>query len=382
MTFSLTIDAASFRTHLQNVTAGYSKVGAALTPVIKGNGYGFGRGCLAHESKLMEVSRIAVGNVWELNQALIDFAGEIAVLEPFVASDITATQEWKRILQDNASRVIATLSSTDIAGASTVGVRKAMLEAQTSLSRFGLPENELIHAADAKRHNIEILGLSLHLPIADPAAISISNLETSTNFNVRKLGNRVGEVLSWLKSYQSIASDYSLPMHVSLSHVTEKELAAIKQACSELNLEFTFEVRIGTKLWLGAPKALKIRGSVLEVHELGDHQHVGYQQVDGHGHKRLVVVSGGTAHGVALAAPLQRTTIRKKGIAVAEGLAQAFGKVKSPFSYHGANLLFAEPPHMHVSLLWTDDLSLKVGDQLDCNVRNTTTAFDVILGLD
>jgi hypothetical protein len=65
-----------------------------------------------------------------------------------------------------------------------------------------------------------------------------------------------------------------------------------------------------------------------------------------------------------------------------EGFAQAFGKVRSPFSVHGRKLVFAEPPHMHVSLLWANDLSLKVGDELICNVRNTTTVFDQVLGLD
>jgi hypothetical protein len=95
----------------------------------------------------------------------------------------------------------------------------------------------------------------------------------------------------------------------------------------------------------------------------------------------LVVVSGGTAHGVALAAPSTSGSMRQRGISIAEGVSQALGKVRSPFSYKGENLIFAEPPHMQVSMLWSNDMSLNVGDQLACNVRNTTTTFDVVSGL-
>ena len=120
----------------------------------------------------------------------------------------------------------------------------------------------------------------------------------------------------------------------------------------------------------------------MEIHDLDNTSQVGYQQVATNGHGRLIVVSGGTSHGVALAAPTPRSSFRKRGIAVAEGFTQAFGKVRSPFSVRGRNLIFAEPPHMHVSLLWANDSSDKVGDKLVCNVRNTTTVFDQVLGLD
>jgi hypothetical protein len=46
------------------------------------------------------------------------------------------------------------------------------------------------------------------------------------------------------------------------------------------------------------------------------------------------------------------------------------------------NLDFVEPPHMQVSMLWSDDMSIAVGDNLNCNVRNTTTSFDCVTGLD
>ena len=382
MTFSLTVDAKEFRAHQQHVVSEFSKVGAVVVPVIKGSGYGFGRKVLASEATRLGSTQIAIGNVWELDQALADFAGQVVVLEPFNSADFAAKVVWQRILQHNADRVIVTLSSTDLANAAAVNVRNAYLEAATSLSRFGMPIQELIHAADAAHHNIAIKGLALHLPIADPVITHVAELTTSSRQSTKKFGSRLLEIFGWLIAYQEIASQHGLPIHVSLSHVTAKDIVLLKSRCAEFEFEFSFDVRVGTSMWLGAPKALAAQGTILEIHELSTNQHVGYQQVDGSGHKRLIVVSGGTAHGVALAAPIPRTSIRKKGIALAEGFAQAMGKVKSPFSHSGKNLLFAEPPHMHVSLLWSDDLTLKIGDQLNCNVRNTTTTFDVISGLD
>lgn len=381
MTFSLTVDPKVFRSHQSDVVNAFAKAGADLVPVIKGNGYGFGRTALAHEAKLIGAQRIAIGNVWELEQALADFAGEIMVLEPFNANDDLATKTWREILARHADRVIATISSTDLASAAAAGVRKALLEAKTSVHRFGMPVNEIIHAAEAARLNISVEGISLHLPIAEPVSSVGFDLENSSSREARKLGNRLTEVAVWLTSYNHIATKYELPLNVSLSHVSAKDIDTLRNYLSSINMKFTFDVRVGTQLWLGAPKSLKVAGTILEIHDLTGDQHVGYQQVDGHGHKRLVVVSGGTAHGVALAAPSTRTSIRKKGIAIAEGFSQALGKVRSPFSFKGENFIFAEAPHMHVSLLWSDNLELKVGDQLDCNVRNTTTTFDVVLGL-
>lgn len=152
--------------------------------------------------------------------------------------------------------------------------------------------------------------------------------------------------------------------------------------CVSYSFSVDFDLRVGTSLWLGAPAALSISGTILEIHDLDGASQIGYQQVATNGRRRLIIVSGGTSHGVALAAPTPRSSFRKRGIAVAEGFAQAFGKVRSPFSARGHNLIFAEPPHMHVSLLWANDSSDKVGDKLVCNVRNTTTTFDQVLGLD
>ena len=379
MTFSLNVDAAKLRSHLISVMNGYASAGAELVPVIKGNGYGFGRGLLASEAARLGSNRIAIGTVWELGQSLADFAGEILVLEPFNSGDTFAVAQWRAHLEHNANRIIVTASNVDLVAVRSTGAKNIYLEGKTSLSRFGILHHDMQSIASFS--DLNVLGLSLHLPIVQPAIKVDATTEISSAFNGASLSKSMTETWNWIVLYQELATKFSLPRHLSLSHVTENQIKSLKKMMQSYNFDFAIEVRVGTKLWLGEPSALQASGTILQIHEMTNQQTVGYQQVANGNNKRLLVVSGGTAHGVAMAAPSNASSLRKKGVAIAEGFSQALGKVRSPFSHNRKNLDFVEPPHMQVSMLWSDDMSLAVGDRLDCNVRNTTSNFDCVLGL-
>ena len=62
-------------------------------------------------------------------------------------------------------------------------------------------------------------------------------------------------------------------------------------------------LRVGTRLWLGERSALRAAGTVLAVHPTPQGQSAGYHQRRGPRDGYVVVVSGGTSHGVALTAP-------------------------------------------------------------------------------
>jgi hypothetical protein len=382
MTFSLTVDNQAFEKHLKSVMTDFTKVGAQVIPVIKGNGYGFTRRTLAKESSKLNIKRIAIGTVYELDQTLTDFGDEVIVLEPFNPSDSLTVSLWEQAMTNNSHRVIAVIAGSHLAAASRVGIKKVLIEGKTSLHRFGLSPTELLTLVNGEHHNISVVGLNLHLPIADPVNVKLAQLESSAKVNTRKTSPRILEISDWLNNFASVFKTAGWPLKLNISHVNTKEVSQIIDIAAERNHDITVDVRLGTSLWLGNQKALKASGTVLEIHELnGDHEHVGYRQVDSHGNARLLIVSGGTSHGVAVAAPASRVNLRAKGVAIVEGFAQAFGKVRSPFKHKGKNLFFAEPPHMHVSLLWSDDLDIKVGDQLECTIRNTTANFDLISGL-
>lgn len=377
MTFALTVDGKVFEKHLSGVIADFKKVDAAVVPVIKGNGYGFGRRELAKQSTKLGAKRIAVGTVYELDQALTDFADEIVVLEPFNPADVATVSVWESVTKNNAHRVFAVLAGNYFAQAAQAGIKLVLLEGNTSTHRFGVNAGDMLLLLNAEHHNITISGLQLHIPIAEPTNVRFKSSKLG-----RKTSSRISEIAAWLETLAPVVNAMGWPLSISLSHVTTKDVEQISNIAKELGHNISIDVRLGTSLWLGNQKALKATGTVLEIHELtGEHEHVGYRQVDAHGNARLLIVSGGTAHGVALAAPASRETLRGKTIAVAQGISEAIGKVRSPFKWQGKNLPFAEPPHMHVSLLWTDDRNVKVGDQLECTVRNTTASFDVVNGL-
>ena len=379
MTFSLNVNAAKFRGHLVSVMNSYATSGAELVPVIKGNGYGFGRDLLADEASRLGCNRIAIGTVWELGQALADFAGQILVLEPFNSSDASAVEKWRQHLEHNAARIIVTVSKVDLAAVRSAGAKDIYLEGKTSLSRFGILPYDMQSISNFD--DLNVLGLSLHLPIVQAAHKVDATTEISSAFDGAALSQSMTETWNWIVLYQEMSTKFSLPKHLSLSHVSEDQVKSLKKMMQSYNFDLEIEVRVGTKLWLGEPSALQATGTVLQIHEITHQQTVGYQQIATGTNKRLIVVSGGTAHGVAMAAPSNARSLRKKGVAIAEGFSQAIGKVRSPFSCDGRNLDFVEPPHMQVSMLWSNDMSIAVGDELNCNVRNSTSNFDCVLGL-
>ena len=346
---------------------------ARLTPVIKGNGYGFTREVLAKESARLNVQRICVGTIYEVNSVAPFFAGEIQVLEPVNVHDPLASQQWREVLQQHGDRIIATVASTDVEFIAELGARYVVIELLTSMHRFGLKPQGVAHVVSRMPAGVQLRGFNLHLPIANP---SVDDFAFNSPNGVKNQATKVQEIVGWISWLRDIAIGNDSPIALSISHTDFADIQTIKNLAPNVSLD----VRLGTSLWLGAGGALKVTGTVLAVHDLEPGRKVGYTQSVGG--KKLVIVSGGTSHGVALSAPTTTTSLRRRGIAIVEGFAQAIGRVRSPFIYQGSNLYFAEPPHMHVSMLWCEEPGIAVGDELLCTVRNTTAHFDVVKGLD
>ena len=375
MTFTLTVNTEKFRNHTTKLNSEIVNEGHRLVPVIKGNGYGFGRHTLIQESQHLGVSRIAIGTVWELSYALEHFSGEVHVLEPINSLDSEAYLLWRKVIAGHNNRIIATLSTPDLQMLTEIGVRRFFLEGRTSLNRFGLTPEDLEQTIAQLPTHLQVEGLLLHLPITD------SNLPSGNDKQDRNahLSGRIAQCHDWLDVYTKIANSRGLNAHVSLSHISLDDLRVLKKTFPD----FTFGLRLGTKLWLGDLSALKATGTVLAIHDISGSSAVGYQQRRATSSSRIAIISGGTAHGVALSAPITTTTLRKKVIAIIEGFYQAMNKVRSPFIYDGKNLLFVEPPHMHVSMVWLpSDSTLKVGEMVECTIRQTTVTSDRVLGLD
>ena len=164
-----------------------------------------------------------------------------------------------------------------------------------------------------------------------------------------------------------------------VSHLRAAELARLG---TELPTT-TFRPRVGTDLWLGDPGALQARGTVLDVHRLARGTRYGYRQQRTLRDSHLVVVSGGTAHGVALEAPRVARGVVGRGKELAFGTLSAANVAMSPFTWAGRKRWFAEPPHMQVSMLLlpVDVDPPTIGAELVCEVRHTTLHPDRIVPL-
>jgi hypothetical protein len=165
-----------------------------------------------------------------------------------------------------------------------------------------------------------------------------------------------------------------------VSHLDDRELAALRAGLPDIEL-FS---RVGTRLWLGDRAALRARGTVLAVNSTAKGTEFGYRQRRAPGDGAIVVIGGGTAHGVALSAPSSLTSMRQRAVALGTGVLESVGRSLSPFIIDGAQRWFLEPPHMQVSLIHIPrGVAIpEIGDEVDVEVRMTTAHFDVITGLD
>ena len=349
MSFTLQVDTARWRAGIRRVLdASRHDGGPGLVPVIKGNGYGFGRGLLAREAAALDIDTIAVGTYAEVPDALADFArGDVMVLTP-----------WRPFLSDVVlhDRVIHTVGRVeDVAALAEIASgARVVLEGETSMSRHGLDRHELA-AAVAALGDLQVEGFAIHLPLigAGPAeghlreaeswaaALTASQLETTTLF---------------------------------VSHLPSTEIGELAARRPHL----TIRPRIGTEVWLGDLGALSVRAEVLDRHAVGRGERVGYRQTAMPRDGVLLVIAGGTSHGVGLEAPRTKSGVLNRGKTLVKGGLEAAGLALSPFTIAGKQRWFAEPPHMHVSLVFVPSgvTPPAIGDTVDVAVRYTIATFD------
>jgi len=346
MTLSLEVNNTAWTNHIKNILNSYASPTSEVTPVIKGNGYGIGRKNLSKKAHELGVNSVAVGTIFEAQDVLNQGFQEVLVMDPVKDIDELAFKELTKI---NNSSLILTISC--LKDVQNIGNNPVVVEGITSMNRFGIGINNL-----AEVSNLNLKGISLHFPIGNT-----------------KLG-KTTEVANWLNSYKTLCP--SGQKVVYLSHISESELKNLTNQFPD----FKFKVRVGTKLWIGDLKAFQIKSTVLEVHEPVN-QSFGYRQRSITSKHRLIVVSGGTAHGIGLQAPRSNVTIKQRLVAILSGILEAFDYHLSPFLINGKQRWFAESPHMNVSLLKLPaNISVpKVGSTISAQVRMTTTNFDCVV---
>ncbi|MDN7121162.1 alanine racemase [Nocardioides sp. ChNu-153] len=353
MSLVLTVDGERWRSHLR----GFAERHPGLVPVAKGNGYGFGLGRLARKAAWLGVDTLSVGTYDELGEVANRFDGSLLVLTPWrpfgAALDLAPGSPLTR-------RVIHTVSRVEDLEALLARDPDArfVLERTTSMLRHGLSARDLRAAGAllAARGGLreQLRGVALHLPLAQ--------------------GSHLGEVRRLMTDV--VAADLATTT-VWVSHLSEAEQGELAAAYPD----FTFRPRTGTGLWLGDRSALRVTSTVLDVHPVERGEVFGYRGRSAPKPGTILVVSGGTAHGIGLEAPSGDLSLRSRAATLARGGLDAVGFVRSPFSIDGKQRLFAEPPHMQASMLFLPAGATvpAVGDLLDVRVRYTTTSFDDVV---
>ncbi len=343
---TLYVDHDRWRSHLEATLEAVP----GLVPVAKGNGYGFGNSRLAEIAQELGADTIAVGTYAEVGEVLDHFSGTVLVLTPWRPFEARACYD---------SRLVHTIGrAEDLEGLRAAareahqGDPRVVLELVTSMRRHGFDPRAL-RAVAGDLDGLQVEGFALHLPMAH--------------------GSHLPEVERLMNDL--VASGIGT-RRVFVSHLSDDELRALRSAYPE----FEFRPRVGTRLWLGERRALQVRASVLDVHQVQRGDEFGYRGRSAPAQGHLIIVSGGTAHGVGLEAPTAGSRMRDRAARLARGGMDAAGFVRSPFSIDGKQRLFAEPPHMQASMLFLPAAATppEVGEEIDVRVRFTTTDVDRI----
>lgn len=350
MTLTLTVDGEKWRHHLVGVAAATP----GLVPVAKGNGYGFGLARLARRTEWLKArglgcDTLAVGTYDEVAEVAQRCTSDIVVLTPW--RPFGAALEVDPLLD---GRLIHTVSRPEDLTDLLAREPKArfVLELATSMQRHGMSGRDLRTLSVPTGARLE--GVAVHLPLAQ--------------------GSHLGEVQ---RQVNDVVAAGLPTTTIWTSHLTAAELRSLRSSWPD----FTFRPRVGTDLWLGERSAMKVTATVLDVHAVDRGDLFGYRGRSAPKAGHLLVVSGGTAHGIGLEAPTGDTSIKSRAATLARGGLDAVGFVRSPFFIGGKQRLFAEPPHMQASMLFLPSGPgvPAVGEEIDVRVRYTTTLFDRVV---
>ncbi len=291
MTVRLTIRRHAWEAHVRSFAASV----AGLVPVVKGNGYGFGRPVL-HQVAATLAPRVCVGSVHELD-------GIAPGVTPIVLTPTLSIPRCPERGSDTGeggpNPPVLTVGSREQLAALAGWSGSVVVKLRSSMQRHGIAPDELAALADA----IQTAGLRL-----DSAAIHLPLTGDDTA--------RRSEIERW-------ATIIPPSWTVSVSHLTPESFAALCSAHPNRR----FELRAGTALWHGDKSFLHLDADVLDVREVDNTMTAGYHATPVPFDGSLVMIAAGSANGIA---PL------------ADG--------RSPFHFARQRITLLEPPHMHTSI--------------------------------
>lgn len=317
MALTLTVDRAAWIAHITRVAEDFP----GLVPVVKGNGYGFGRARLTEMAvQHLGATEVAVGTVYEL--AGLPVGVRRLVLTPPLPAEVALA---------GTGVVLTTTSTVHLASLAEAGWRgPVVVKLESSMRRYGVAPHDLAAVLEGiERAGMVLHGVAIHPPLAGSQADHAADAET------------------WL-------SQVPVGVPVYVSHLDVASYGRLLDTYDEVH----WLVRQGTALWLGDKSFLHLGADVAEVRPAAAGQTAGYRSVPVPGNGHLVMVTAGTAHGVH---PLP------------DG--------RSPFHFARRRLALLEPPHMHTSMCFVPqgEPCPAVGEVVDVQRPLTQTWVDRVV---
>ena len=344
---TLHLDVERWRRHLRTE----ADETPGLVPVIKGNGYGFGLRRLAEESAALGADTIAVGMAAEVEQVRDAFGKTVVILNPWDAHDPLAVE----LAED--PQVLTTVSRlADLAALADLPTRpRVLVEVLTSMRRHGIAPTDLDRVA-LLTDRVRFEGWTIHLPLREDGRYT--EAETLAR-----------------------AAYAAIPGPLWISHLPPAEGAILAARLGHDGEAVPLRLRSGTRLWLGEPASRRTTATVLDVHRVTRGERVGYRQRTCPSDGYVVVVAGGTSHGVGMEAPTSASTNRQRAVALVTGGLEAAGRALSPYTIAGRKRWFLEPPHMQSSQLFLPGSVAPPapGDEVPVELRLTTATVDHIV---
>ena len=313
MTLRLTVNRQAWLDHVRLTASQHETV----LPVVKGNGYGFGRPILFEQAAHL-ADHVAVGTVYEATDV------------PPSLTPVVLTPAGTHLPSSLSAHAVLTVGSLDHVAAlrSHTWQGSVLIKLQSTMQRFGVAGNELAALQSACTNaSLNVVGWSIHPPL--------------NNDNQ----DRSGEVSCWMELLHD-----NLPVYIS--HITAEQIGSLRSQFPNR----TFVSRLGTSLWLGDKSMMKLSADVLDVHHVAGGT-AGYRSTALPGSGHVVIVGAGSAHGVS----------------------EIVG-VGSPFHFAQQRVALVEPPFMHTSMLFVPEGQRipRVGESVDVQQPLTRVSADTI----
>ena len=252
MTVRLTVDEERWREHVTRVV----RHSPGLIPVVKGNGYGFGRAELAGIAAQLG-DLVAVGTVHEL-------AGL-----PGGATPVVLTPALR---PPDDTRPVLTVGAVHHVDALAGWRGRVVVKLASSMNRFGIDVSDLGPLTVAiRRAGLEIVAFAVHPPLAGTD------------------DEHADDIAAWLDVLD--AED-----EVWVSHLDLDGYETLADAWPDRR----FRIRRGSALWHGDKSSLHLGADVLDVRSIRRGATAGYRQGPVPSDGSVAVIGAGTAHGIGL----------------------------------------------------------------------------------